>query len=283
MRNNNLIKQVVWVLMPVLLILLAVGYAIFLLAGNAQGKGGLLGGKALASYSAHYPVRVKPDGTLYLDAARFMQAVAYFSRQPDSRAAGELIYIGQGNSIALQLNDEEKIRYAALLKNPAYAEYKIKAQHDPLKSYKSIVDGIGQTLHGTGVEIVLHDTRNPLKSVVAIQNAITGRRVGDANTNFGYELIKSYAAIEEEGPNYVSYALMTKDGRKVKSTTVPLYQDKNLIGFICVNIDISQLDGTNHDAEAAFIKAFTSTSSSEKIHEVIENTSRNLLNTATEK
>lgn len=283
MTRQTLIRQIVWVLLPVLLILVVVGYAMSQLTGHVQGKEGLLSGKALASHTAHYPVRVKTDGALYLDAARFMQAVDYFSKQPDSRAAGELIYIGQGNSIALQLNDEEKSRYAALLRNPAYAEYKIRAQHDRLRSYKSIVDGIGQTLHGTGVEIVLHDTRNPLKSVVAIQNAITGRRVGDATTNFGYELIKSYAAIEEEGPNYVSYALMTKDGRKVKSTTVPLYQNKNLIGFICINIDISRLDGANKDAEAAFIKAFTGTSSSERIDEVLENTSRNLLGTATEK
>jgi len=278
-----LVKQVIWTLLPVLFILVAVGYAMSLIIGSTHEKRGLLDGKALASYAAYYPVRVKPDGSLTLDATRFMQAVDYFSGQPESRAAGELIYIGQGNSIALQLNDDEKNRYAALLKKPAYSEYKIKAQHDPLKTYKSIVDGIGQTLNGTGVEIVLHDTRNPLKSVVAIQNPITGRKIGDSNTNFGYELIRSYAATEEEGPNYVSYALTIKDGRKVKSSTIPIYQDRNLIGFICINIDISQLDGANKDAESALIKAFASTSSNEEIHEVIGNTSRNLLNSETDK
>ncbi|WP_155835184.1 PAS domain-containing protein [Herbaspirillum sp. RV1423] len=283
MKEKNIIKQIAWILLPALLILLAVVCAIFLVGEKSREKGTLLKGKALASYGAYYPVRVKPDGGLYLDVARFMQAVDYFSRFPDSRAAGELIYIGQGNSIALQLNDDQKSRYAALLKKPNYAGYRIKTQDDPLRSYKSIVDGIGQTLAGTNVEIVLHDTRNPMKSIVAIQNPITGRRVGDSTTNFGYELIKSYAATEEEGPNYISYALTTKDGRKVKSTTIPLYQDKNLIGFICINIDISQLDGANKDAEATFIKAFTTTSDNEKISEVIENTSRNLLNAETAK
>ena len=283
MTNRMLIKQVIWTLLPVLFILVAVGYTMSLIIGSTHEKRGLLDGKALASYAAYYPVRVKPDGSLTLDATRFMQAVDYFSGQPESRAAGELIYIGQGNSIALQLNDDEKSRYAALLKKSIYSAYKIKASYDPLAPYKNIVDGIGQTLSGTGVEIVLHDTRNPLKSVVAIQNPITGRRIGDSNTNFGYELIKSYAATEEEGSNYVSYSLTTKDGRKVKSTTIPLYHDRNLIGLICLNIDISQLDGTNKDAEAALVKAFSSTSSSEKINEVIENTSRNLLNTETNK
>lgn len=278
-----LIKQVIWTLLPVLFILMAVGYAMSLIIGSTHDKRRLLEGKALASYAAYYPVRVKPDGSLTLDTTRFMQAVDYFSGQPESRAAGELIYIGQGNSIALQLNDDEKSRYAALLKKSIYSAYKVKAPYDPLTPYKSIVDGIGQTLSGTGVEIVLHDTRNPLKSVVAIQNPITGRRIGDANTNFGYELIKSYAATEEEGANYVSYALTTKDGRKVKSTTIPIYHDRNLIGLICLNIDISQLDGTNKDAEAALIRAFSSTSSSEKINEMIESTSRNLLNTETNK
>lgn len=274
--KKTLVRQALWTLSPAFLILLAVGYLVFSLTGNQREKAHLLTGKALASYPAYYPVGIKQDGSLYFDSTRFMKAVDYFTSQPDSRAAGELIYIGQNNDIALLLNDQEKSRYAALLRNPAYEKYKIKATDDPLRSYKNIVDGLGQTLNGTGFEIVLHDTRNPLRSVVAIQNPITGRQLGDSTTNFGYELIKSYAAIREEGGNYISYALTTKDNRKVKSTTIPVYQEKNLIGFICINIDISQLDGNNKEAEAAFLKAFTKTSSNQKINEVLESTSMNL-------
>jgi len=223
----------------------------------------------LASYDEFYPVRVKADGNLILDVPRFMKAVAYFSSQPPSRAAGELIYLGKGNSISLQLNDGQKIKYAALLNNPIYAEYKNDHSQDPMQLYKNIVNGIGKTLNGTGVEIVLHDTRNPLKSIVAIQNPITGRRLGDATTNFGYQLLKSYTSLDEEGPSHISYPLLTKDGKKVKATTIPLYQNKVLVGFICLNIDISQLDGKNKEAEEAFINAFTTTSDKEKIDEII--------------
>jgi hypothetical protein len=229
----------------------------------------VLPGRALASYDEFYPVRVKADGNLILDVPRFMKAVAYFSSQPPSRAAGELIYLGKGNSISLQLNDGQKIKYAALLNNPIYAEYKNDHSQDPMQLYKNIVNGIGKTLNGTGVEIVLHDTRNPLKSIVAIQNPITGRRLGDATTNFGYQLLKSYTSLDEEGPSHISYPLLTKDGKKVKATTIPLYQNKVLVGFICLNIDISQLDGKNKEAEEAFINAFTTTSDKEKIDEII--------------
>jgi len=258
-----------WTLVPALFIFLSAIYVLSTTPSPPPDQETALQGRALASYDEFYPIKVKVDGNLTLDVARFMKAVAYFSSQPPSRAAGELIYLGKGNSIALQLNEGQKLKYAALLNNPVYAAYKNDHPQDPMHLYKNIVNGIGKTLSGTGVEIVLHDTRNPLKSIVAIQNPITGRRLGDATTNFGYQLLKSYAALDEEGPSHISYPLITKDGKKVKATTIPLYQNKILIGFICINIDISQLDGTNKEAEAAFINAFATTSDREKIDEII--------------
>lgn len=64
-----------------------------------------------------------------------------------------------------------------LTQQPDYAALaEVDREKDRIfQSYADIVNGIGQTFAGTPVEIVLHDTRNPLRSIVAVQNPISGR------------------------------------------------------------------------------------------------------------
>jgi predicted transcriptional regulator YheO len=168
-----------------------------------------------------------------------------------------------------------------LTQQPDYAALaEVDREKDRIfQSYADIVNGIGQTFAGTPVEIVLHDTRNPLRSIVAVQNPISGRRLGDTNTNFGIQLIKNYSYGEGQGQgrgaSFVSYDINLKDGRAVKSTTIPIFHDVyGLIGFICINIDISKMDKKHPEYVDHFVDAFKATIANDAISEMIQNSKR---------
>ena len=208
----------------------------------------------------------------------FEKAVDYFTANPSPRAIADLIYLGNSNHVTLMLSESARAKYVSLSNLPDYAAVaEADAQKDKLlQTYKDIVNGIGQTFAGTPIEIVLHDTRNPLVSIVAVQNPISGRRLGDPNTNFGIQLIKNYSQTERgAGQSFVSYGLTMKDGRQVKSTTIPLFNNTyGLIGFICLNIDISKMDGKDPAAIARFVEAFRSVTENEAISEMIQNSKK---------
>jgi hypothetical protein len=235
-------------------------------------------GRPLASYQNLYPIVQMPNGTIELDTSIFMDAVNYLMRNGDPKAAADLLYLGESNNINLLLTDKEKTVYAEFHDHYDFSEFELINEYrdDLFSVYRDIVNGIGKTFSGTGVEIVLHDVRNPLKSIVAIQNPISGRRLDDPNTNFGLELIKDYSIIPHRGTSYVSYKLTLKDGRKIKSTTIPLYNKKyGLIGLICLNIDISKLSAGDQTYIDTFLVGFTSVSDNHKIDEMIDYTQQN--------
>jgi predicted transcriptional regulator YheO len=274
---SKLSKRILSTVVPALLIVCVTVYA---LAFKPASKDlpSYLPGKPLASYGDLYPVQADDEGHLYLDKARFVKAVEYFTRNPSPKAVSDLVYLGQSNNVPMMLSDAEKHLYKALITSPAYVGIpEINKQSDKVfQVYRDIVNGIGQTFAGTGVEIVLHDTRNPLQSVVAIQNPISGRRLGDSTTNFGLELIKNYSVVTSRGSSFISYPLRLKDGRQIKSSTIPLFDETyGLVGFICLNIDTSNLDVKNNpDVIVKFIEGFKLVNDNEKITELIENSKR---------
>jgi predicted transcriptional regulator YheO len=267
-------KRILSIAVPALLI---VGVTVYALMFKPEQKNppGYLPGKPLASYGDLYPVQSDQEGHLQLDKTRFVKAIEHFSLNPSPKAVSDLIYLGQSNNVSMMLNDAEKNAYKSLLTSPVYEDLaEVDKQRDRVfQVYRDIVNGIGQTFAGTGIEIVLHDTRNPLHSVVAIQNPISGRRLGDSTTNFGIELIKNYSVVDRQGSSFISYPLKLKDGRQIKSSTVPLFDERyGLVGFICMNIDTAKLDvKSNPEAIATFIENFKQVSSNNKISELIEN------------
>lgn len=239
----------------------------------------VLPGKALAAYDDLYPIRVDDSGALYLDRALFVKAVNDLSAHPSPRAVADLIYLGNSNNITLLLDGPTKAKYFMLSQQTDYAALAEvdREKYRIFQSYADIVNGIGQTFAGTPVEIVLHDTRNPLRSIVAIQNPISGRRLGDTNTNFGIQLIKSYGEGQGQGrgASFVSYDLTLKDGRAVKSTTIPIFHDVyGLIGLICINIDISKMDNKHPEYVDSFVDTFKATIANDAINEMIQNSKR---------
>lgn len=239
----------------------------------------VLPGRALAAYEDLYPIQVDPSGVLYLDRDRFTQAVDHLTANPSPRAIADLIYIGNSNNVTLMLDAPTKAKYLLLAQQPDYAALaEIDHEKDRVfQSYRDIVNGLGQTFAGTPIEIILHDSRNPLHSIVAIQNPISGRRLGDPNTNFGLQLVKNYSHGEGQGYGrsggpFISYDLTLKDGRPLKSTTIPIFHDVyGLIGLICLNVDISKMDKQHPEDVAHFIENFRATVANEVISEMIQN------------
>ncbi|HEX7301929.1 helix-turn-helix transcriptional regulator [Lentzea sp.] len=100
-----------------------------------------------------------------------------------------------------------------------------------------VVEGIAATF-GRSCEVVLHDYRDPERSVVAVAGSVTGRVAGDAMSEIGLRVL----AAGDDARNEVGYVTRAQDGRLLKCTTLPLRDvDGTLIGALCVNIDLSAI------------------------------------------
>ncbi|CRX39537.1 helix-turn-helix transcriptional regulator [Estrella lausannensis] len=84
-------------------------------------------------------------------------------------------------------------------------------------------------------EVVLHDTET--NTIAALYNSFSKRKAGDSS-------------LLEEGetgnyPDYFEpYYKTNWDGRKLKSTTSVIKDEKGkIVGLLCINLDISQMEG----------------------------------------
>lgn len=104
-----------------------------------------------------------------------------------------------------------------------------------------LVTGLGK-MFAPFCEVVLHDLRTPEHAIVAIENNLSGRRIGDATTNLGLERIKStnFPDIVQNYPNTLP------DGRPVKSTSIGIRNQEGVcIASICLNFDVSGFSTLN--------------------------------------
>lgn len=94
---------------------------------------------------------------------------------------------------------------------------------------------------GEQCEVVLHDlTKGYESTIVAIENGhITGRRVGDCDTNIDLERL---AGKTENTGDVYNYLTKTKNGRLLRSSTLYLRDEEGkIVGSICINFDITKL------------------------------------------
>ncbi|MDL2301105.1 PAS domain-containing protein [Lachnospiraceae bacterium OttesenSCG-928-D06] len=101
--------------------------------------------------------------------------------------------------------------------------------------YAALVPFVSEVC-GKGCEIVLHDLTNPESSIVAIENSLTGRQIGDCLTDLARETM--------EGDHYKTndyrsgYSGLTKK-KEYLSFTYYIKNRDRLIGLLCVNKDLS--------------------------------------------
>lgn len=95
-------------------------------------------------------------------------------------------------------------------------------------------------------EVVLHDLTRPANSIVAIENPLSGRAVGDSTTELGIGRVA-----DPEFPDILqNYPNSFPDGRPAKSTSVGLRDSTGrCVVAICINMDISLLSSTNRVLE----------------------------------
>jgi len=107
-----------------------------------------------------------------------------------------------------------------------------------LAALRPVVDGIAATF-GPVCEVVLHDYRQPEKSVVAVAGEVTGRAVGGAMSEIGMKVL----ARGDEAADDLNYVTRTGTGKLVKSSTMVLRDSTGAVfGALCVNVDISAVN-----------------------------------------
>ncbi|MEU5791987.1 PAS domain-containing protein [Streptomyces sp. NPDC047813] len=106
-----------------------------------------------------------------------------------------------------------------------------------VREAEKIAVALGRMFPGL-CEVVLHDLRDPDRSVRAIENNLSGRQPGDPATELGLSRIADPAF-----PDVVqNYPNRFPDGRPAKSTSIGIKNaEGRYIAAICLNLDVSVL------------------------------------------
>ncbi|CAN5595804.1 hypothetical protein BH18VER2_BH18VER2_05690 [soil metagenome] len=192
-------------------------------------------GKKLEDYD-FYPYAINRDNFPEFSLKDFRLGMHYFLRNFDPMAARQLIFIGEQNNVRAQLEPSEQKVYARL-----FARYDGKKIEDDtreyLENFNRIVHLIGKSFPNLGIEILLHDLSNPSRSLVAIENNVTGRHLHDGTTNLVIDLKKRQLTHEEK----LNYEL-NLGARKFKCTTIPIIRPEyGVVGAVCINVDANFL------------------------------------------
>ncbi len=223
------------VIAAVVVLVVGVGIAAYLLgkaASRVPADSGSQGEKRLEEYE-FYPFVVNSEGHIEFNAGAFNEAVAYFLKERNERAARELIVIGEQNLVRDTFPSDRLRSYKELY--AAYDGDGVVNDNDMfLENYKRIVHQVGRSFPNTGIEILLHNLVNPSRSLVAIENGVvTGRSIGGGATN----LVLDLKTRHQRGEDKVNYELNI-GSRQFKCTTIPIFRpDYGLVGAVCINVD----------------------------------------------
>jgi len=109
--------------------------------------------------------------------------------------------------------------------------------HPKLKSFFSIAEGIFKTF-GKNCEVVIHDLQMPEKSLVYVAGKVTGRMPGAPATDLVLQTLKNKG---NDSNDLINYQTSTKEGKTLKSSTIFIRDDNNIIiGCMCINFDMSE-------------------------------------------
>jgi len=192
-------------------------------------------GRKLEEYD-FYPYIINRDNFPEFNLNHFRLGMHYFLRNFDPTAARQLIFIGEQNNVRVQLEPAEQKVYARL-----FTRYDGKRIADDtreyLENYVRVVRLLGKSFPNLGIEILLHDLSNPSRSLVALENNVTGRNLHDGTTNLVIDLKKRQLSNEDK----LNYELNLGE-RKFKCTTIPIIRKEyGVVGAICINVDANYL------------------------------------------
>ena len=198
----------------------------------------------------------------------FCKAIRYLLRQEnyDRLAATDLVYLREDNLLDGDILAERDMRpYTELVERYELLRFieNFEAENRQLfRNYVRVVDDVGETLQGVYFEILLHNVRNPIRSIIAARNSegISGRKLFDPSTRFVVQYVKNQGRLlmnAMEGGSKVRYLKQFSGTRQVKATTTPLYHDTyGLIGILCLNIDIDAVRTLDSAGRDRFFSAY---------------------------
>ena len=192
-------------------------------------------GRKLEEYD-FYPYTINRDNFPEFNLNNFRLGMHYFLRNFDPMAARQLIFIGEQNNVKTKLELAEQKVYARL-----FVRYDGKRIADDtreyLENFSRIVHLIGKSFPDLGIEVLLHDLSNPSRSLVGLENNVTGRHLHDGTTNLVIDLKKRQMSHEEK----LNYEL-NLGSRKFKCTTIPIIRPEyGVVGAVCINVDANYL------------------------------------------
>jgi len=226
-----------------------------------------IAGKRLFEYKGYYPIDLINGRNPIFSKSIFFKAIKYFSKHRDDMAATDLVYLWEANRGHIEdyFTEDETDRY-----NNFIAHYNIRhflnefeSEHKRIFSnYIKLVNDIGDTLQGVFFEILLHDVRNPIRSIIACRNTegLSNRKVGDPSTRFVVQYVKEQGrrllkAIESG--DKVAYRKQFESHEFVKATTTPIWDGKyGLVGMFCINIFITQVEQLNEKGTKDLIQNY---------------------------
>ena len=194
-----------------------------------------LQGKNLEEYD-FYPFDVDRNNIPQFNIKDFRLGIYSFLKNKDYTAARQLIFIGEQNNVRSQLDKTDLQEYEKLYKL-YHGEKIVDDTNEFLENFRNIVRLIGSSFPDTGIEILLHNLVNPSRSLVELENNVTGRRIGMGTTSLLLDL-KKRKLLHEDKLNYE----LNIGARKFKCTTIPInHKSYGLVGAICINIDANYI------------------------------------------
>lgn len=229
-------------------------------------------GRRLFEYEGLYPLEIEPGTNIpSVSKNAYINALLYFlNKDYDKLAAMDLVYLREDNKLSMMdiVAPEDEHLYEKLLHK--YELHAFKDNFDSeskllFRNAERIVNDIGSTLSGMHCEILLHDVRNPLRSIIAAKNTenISKRRLHDPSTRFVVEYMKNqgrHLMGAMSNGSKVAYPKCFTKTKIVKATTTPLFDERyGLIGILCFNIDIDRINNLNAKERTEFFSRYTET------------------------
>lgn len=139
-----------------------------------------------------------------------------------------------------------------------------------LQSYTTILPFLSQVL-GPGCELVVHDARDLEHSLIAIENPLSGRKVGDRITDLAASFLEEFDSTDKTCVlNYTGYANHIEF---LDSTFFIRGNSGRIIGFFCINKDLRYIkkigDSLNELISAFNLGAPKESSYSESLNTVV--------------
>ncbi len=116
---------------------------------------------------------------------------------------------------------------------------KVYKMNPKLKILEPVVRGLAKIL-GKDYEVNLHDVSMPEHSLVMCENGyVTGRTTGGPMTDFGLYMLQSDEYKGKEG--IFNYLAKNNRGELIKCSAIFIRDEsEKVIGFLCINYDISK-------------------------------------------